>query len=155
MDTAQREAAFARLEAENTICSIQVKGIRFPLYMLTEDLPLLESVTAGQQNLNPRLEVLAPLDPMLWDRKLIEAIWDYHYSWEIYTPAAKRKYGYYVLPMLFGDRFIGRIEPKADKKASTLTIQNIWFEPGIRQTKKLSAQIEKSVHRLARFNNCI
>ena len=154
MDTAQREAAFAKLEAENMICPIYVEGIRFPLYMLTEDLPLLESITAGQQDLKPRLEFLAPLDPMLWDRRLIEAIWDYQYSWEIYTPAIKRKYGYYVLPMLYGDRFIGRIEPKVDKKTGILTIQNIWFEPGIRQTKRLSAQIEKTVHRLAKFNNC-
>ncbi len=155
MDTTQREAAFAKLEAENTIRSIQIEGIRFPLYMLTEDLPILESITSGQQMFKPRLEFLAPLDPMLWDRKLIEAIWDYQYSWEIYTPAIKRKYGYYVLPMLYGDRFIGRIEPKSDKKTGTLTIQNIWFEPGIRLTKKLSVQIEKTVQRLAKLNDCI
>ncbi|MBR0512944.1 MAG: YcaQ family DNA glycosylase [Clostridia bacterium] len=154
MDTAQREAAFAKLETESMICPIQVEGIRFPLYMLTEDLPILESVTSGQQMFKPRLEFLAPLDPMLWDRKLIEAIWNYQYSWEIYTPAVKRKYGYYVLPMLYGDRLIGRIEPKADKKAGTLTIQNIWLEPGIHQKKELSAKIEKSVQRLAKFNNC-
>ena len=155
MDTAQREAAFAKLEAESTIISLQVESIRFPLYMLTEDFPLLESVIANQGTFKPRLEFLAPLDPMLWDRKLIEAIWDYHYSWEIYTPAIKRKYGYYVLPMLYGDRFIGRIEPKADKKTGTLTIQNIWFEPGIRQTKKISTQVDRSVQRLAKFNNCV
>ncbi len=154
MDTAQREAAFAKLEAENTICPIRVEGIRFPLYMLTIDLPLLESVTSCHEAFKPRLEFLAPLDPMLWDRKLIEAIWDYQYSWEIYTPAIKRKYGYYVLPMLYGDRLIGRIEPKADKKTGTLTIQNIWFEPGVRQSKKLSTQIDRSVHRLANFNKC-
>ena len=133
---------------------MRVEGLRFPLYLLSGDLPLMESVIAGQADQAARLEFLAPLDPMLWDRKLVEALWDYRYSWEIYTPAAKRKYGYYVLPMLYGDRLIGRIEPKADKKTKTLTVRNIWFEPDVRQTKKLSGLIGKAVQRLAKFNDC-
>ena len=91
---------------------------------------------------------------MLWDRKLIEALWGYQYSWEIYTPVVKRKYGYYVLPMLCGDRLIGRIEPKADRKTGVLTVQNVWLEPGVRRTKKLSGQIDRAVQRLAKFNDC-
>ena len=154
MATEQRNASFDRLEKDGIITPVQVEGIRFPLYMLTEDLPLLASVTAGQASLKPRLEFLAPLDPMLWDRKLIEAVWGYRYSWEIYTPVVKRKYGYYVLPVLWGDRLIGRIEPKADRKAKSLTVQNVWLEPGVRRTKKLSGQIDRAVQRLARFNGC-
>ena len=154
MTTEQRIASFDRLEKDDVITPVQVEGIRFPLYMLTEDLPLLASVTAGQASLKPRLEFLAPLDPMLWDRKLIEAVWGYRYSWEIYTPVVKRKYGYYVLPVLWGDRLIGRIEPKADRKAKSLTVQNVWLEPGVRRTKKLSGQIDRAVQRLARFNGC-
>ena len=154
MTTEQRIASFDRLEKDDVITPVQVEGIRFPLYMLTEDLPLLASVTAGQTSLKPRLEFLAPLDPMLWDRKLIEAVWGYRYSWEIYTPVVKRKYGYYVLPILWGNRLIGRIEPKADRKAKSLTVQNVWLEPGVRRTKKLSGQIDRAVQRLARFNGC-
>ena len=154
MTTEQRNAAFNRLETDGTVTAVQVDGIRFPLYMLSEDLPLMESVIAGRASLKPRLEFLAPLDPMLWDRKLIEALWGYQYSWEIYTPAVKRKYGYYVLPMLSGDRLIGRIEPKADRKTKILTVQNIWLEPGIRMTKRLSGRIDRSVQRLAKFNGC-
>ena len=154
MTTEQRNAAFDRLEKSGSIIAVQVEGIRFPLYLLSEDLPLLESVIAGQADTKARLEFLASLDPMLWDRKLIEAVWNYQYSWEIYTPADKRKYGYYVLPVLFGDRFVGRIEPKADRKTNTLTVQNIWLEPGVRKTKKLSGQIDKAVQRLAKLNDC-
>ena len=111
-------------------------------------------MTAGQEDTRPRLEFLAPLDPMMWDRKLIEALWGYQYSWEIYTPADKRKYGYYVLPMLYGDRFIGRVEPKADRKNQTLTVNNIWLEPGIRRTKKLSNLVDRAAQRLAKANGC-
>ena len=154
MTPEQRNACFDRMEKDGAIMPAQVEGIRFPLYMHTNDLLLMESVIAGQVSLRPRLEFLAPLDPMLWDRKLIEAVWGYQYSWEIYTPVVKRKYGYYVLPVLWGDRLIGRIEPKADRKTKTLTVQNIWLEPGIRCTKKLSGQIDRAVQRLAKFNGC-
>jgi hypothetical protein len=154
MTAAQREAAFDSLMREGNITAVEVEGLRFPLYLTSADLPLLESVVTGQSDQTARLEFLAPLDPMMWDRKLIEALWGYQYSWEIYTPVPKRKYGYYVLPMLYGDRFIGRIEPKADRKTKTLTVRNIWFEPGIRQTKKLSGQIDRAVQRLAKFNGC-
>ena len=154
LTTEQRNETFDRLEKSGAILPVQAEGIRFPLYMLCEDLPLMESVIAGQVPLKPRLEFLAPLDPMLWDRKLIEAVWGYRYSWEIYTPVVKRKYGYYVLPVLWGDRLVGRIEPKADRKAKTLTVQNVWLKPGVRRTKKLSAQIDRAVQRLARFNGC-
>ena len=154
MAAEERDAAFARLEKAGRITPVRVEGLRFPLYVLNTDLPLLESVRSGQADCKARLEFLAPLDPMLWDRKLIEALFEFQYSWEIYTPASKRKYGYYVLPVLYGDRLVGRIEPKADRKANSLTVQNIWFEPGVRQTKTLSGMIDKAVCRLARFNGC-
>ena len=154
MTTDQREEAFEKLEADGMIQRASVEGIRFPLYFLTEDLPLAEAVLADAVDRKPRLEFLAPLDPMLWDRKLIEAIWDYQYSWEIYTPAEKRKFGYYVLPMVYGEKMAGRIEAAADRKAETLVVKNIWYEAGIRQTKKLNAAVETAVRRLARFNGC-
>ena len=154
MAAEERDAAFARLEKAGRITPVRADGLRFPLYLLSDDLPLLESVRSGRADCKARVEFLAPLDPMLWDRKLIEALFGFQYSWEIYTPASRRKYGYYVLPVLYGDRLVGRIEPKADRKAGSLTVQNIWFEPGVRQTKTLSGMIDKAVCRLARFNGC-
>ena len=154
MTADQRDEAFEKLESDDVIRKTAVEGIRFPLYFLTEDLPLAEAVLADAVDRKPRLEFLAPLDPMLWDRKLIEAVWDYRYSWEIYTPAQKRKFGYYVLPMVYGEKMAGRIEAAADRKAETLVIKNIWFEPGIRQTKKLNAAVDAAIRRLAKFNDC-
>ena len=154
MTADQRDEAFEKLEADDVIRKTAVQGIRFPLYFLTEDLPLAEAVLADAVDRKPRLEFLAPLDPMLWDRKLIEAVWDYRYSWEIYTPAQKRKFGYYVLPMIYGEKMAGRIEAAADRKAETLVVKNIWYEPGIRQTKKLNAAVDAAIRRLAKFNDC-
>lgn len=154
MSTAQREAAFAALEADGAILPVRVEGIRFTLYMLAEDAELMRSVLTGAVDSAARLEFLAPLDPMLWDRKLIEAIWGYRYSWEIYTPVDKRKYGYYVLPMLYGQELVGRIEAAANRKAAELVVKRIWYEDGVRQTKKLAAAIDRAARRLARFNDC-
>ena len=73
---------------------------------------------------------LAPLDPLAWDRDLLLRLWDFDYRWEVYVPAAKRRWGYYVLPLLYGDRFVGRIEPRIDRKAGALRILGLWWEDG-------------------------
>jgi hypothetical protein len=73
---------------------------------------------------------LAPLDPLIWDRRLLRDVFGFDYIWEVYVPAAKRKHGYYVLPLLFDDRIVGRIEPRLERKTGTLTILGVWFEPG-------------------------
>ena len=138
MNAGERDQAFAALERAGKLAPVRVDGVRFPFFLLSED--------------QPRLEFLAPLDPMLWDRKLIEAIWGFQYAWEIYTPREKRKYGYYVLPVLWGDRFVGRIEAAADRKAGALTVRNVWYESGVRQTKKLARALDGAAARLAKLN---
>ncbi len=154
MTTEQRREAFQLLQAQGRIQAVQVEGIRGPMYLLAEDMPLLEEVLSSTVDTQPRMEFLAPLDPMLWDRKLVETLWGFQYSWEIYTPAAKRKYGYYVLPILYGQNFVGRIEAAADRKDDTLVVKNIWLEPDVRRTKRLEHAMEMSIKRLARFNSC-
>jgi uncharacterized protein YcaQ len=73
---------------------------------------------------------LAPLDPLCWDRDLLRRLFRFDYVWEVYVPAPKRRWGYYVLPILYGDRFVGRIEPRIEKRARTLRIVGVWWEPG-------------------------
>ncbi|HHW90287.1 MAG TPA: hypothetical protein GX745_05230 [Clostridiales bacterium] len=91
---------------------------------------------------------------MLWDRKLIKALFDFDYKWEIYTPKERRKYGYYTMPILYGDRFVGRMEAACDRKKKTLIVKNIWHEKDIKPTKILQAEINGCINRLANFNEC-
>jgi uncharacterized protein YcaQ len=70
------------------------------------------------------------LDNLLWDRRLIKALFDFEYIWEVYKPVAERRYGYYVLPILYGDRFVARFEPGRDRETGALVIKNWWWEPG-------------------------
>lgn len=154
MTNEQRDQAFEALLSDGEITDVRAEGCKSPLFMLTDDKPVLERILSGTAENKPRLEFLAPLDPMLWDRKLIMNLWDFQYSWEIYAPEAKRKYGFYVLPILYGDKFIGRIEMTADRKNSVLNVKNIWYESGIRRTKKLSAALQSSIRKFSKFNEC-
>ncbi len=103
--------------------------------MVGDELPLLDAaeaeVAAGDGRWTARgAAFLAPLDPLAWDRDLLLRLWGFDYRWEVYVPAAKRRWGYYVLPLLYGDRFVGRIEPRIDRKTGTLRILGLWWEDG-------------------------
>ena len=119
-----------------------------------EDEELMQEIVAGTADLKPRMSFIAPLDPLMWDKALILALWDFKYSWEIYTPAVKRKYGYYTLPIIYGDRFVGRIEAVPDRKEGILQVKGLWWEPGVRQTKALNLSLERTLSRFAKFNDC-
>jgi uncharacterized protein YcaQ len=154
MNAEQRRQTFSALEASGAILPARVEGIRTLFYYRSEDDPLMQDVLAERVDRKRRLEFIAPLDPLFWDKTLIAALWDFRYSWEIYTPADKRQYGYYTLPVLWGERFIGRIEAAADHTCGTLRVKNIWFEPGIRLTKEIRTAIGRTLTRFAKFNDC-
>lgn len=94
-----------------------------------------------------RIRVLSPFDPLLRDRKRAERLFGFHYRIEVFVPAPKRQYGYYVFPLLEGDRMIGRIDMKADRGADALLVTALWLEPGIRpgagRLKRLEAELER------------
>lgn len=150
---AERKAAFEALLRRGEIREIRVEGVSAPFYYRAnaeDDLALARSEAA----LPARCEFLAPLDPMLWDRKLIAELFDFHYRWEIYTPAPQRKYGYYVLPVVYGERLAGRIEAVAHYREGALEFKNLWLEDGVRSTKQMNAAVQRALRRFARFNGC-
>ena len=124
----ERKAALQRLVARAEIIQLSIEGLeQHPFYLRSSDLLYLEKVRKGRQP-KPGAAIIAALDNLMWDRKLIRMIFDFDYIWEVFKPAAKRKYGYYVLPVIYGDRFVGRFEPSFDRKTGTFTIKNWWWE---------------------------
>jgi uncharacterized protein YcaQ len=100
-----------------------------PLYCLRSDAPLLDAVADAPFG-SEQVHLLAPLDPLIYDRKLTRSLWGFDYTWEVYTPPAKRLRGYYALPILSGTRIVGYADPKLDRSTSTLNVR-VSVESGI------------------------
>jgi hypothetical protein len=99
-----------------------------------------------------RIRALSPFDPLVRDRARLERIFDFRYRIEVFVPAAKRRYGYYVFPLLEGDRFIGRTDLKVERRdGGVLRVQGLWLEPGIAMTRGRRHKLEAELNRLARF----
>lgn len=98
-----------------------------------------------------RIRVLSPFDPVLRDRNRAERLFGFRYRIEVFVPEARREYGYYVFPLLEGDRIIGRIDMKADRKAGTLNVTRLWLEPKVRASAGRMAKLDAELARVARF----
>ncbi len=135
-----RRATLARLVERGELLAVAVDDVPGrTLFMRSADLPILDKLEATPGE--PRASFLAPLDNALWDRVLLRWLFDFDYSWEVYKPADRRRYGYYVLPVLYGDRFVARLDPAFDKKARELTVKGWWWEPGVRPDEAMRTAV--------------
>jgi hypothetical protein len=120
----------ADLEAEGRIARVEIKdaGRAWPgeWYLHVDDWPL---VTQLQTVWEPRTTLLSPFDNLICDRARARQVFDFDYTMEIYVPRHKRTYGYYVLPILHGDRLIGRVDPEMDREQGTLRVHAVYAEP--------------------------
>lgn len=146
----ERKAAVKRLLAGGMLLEARVEGLNQPLYMRSSDAPRLD-LGRRQEDMPARAAVIAPLDNMLWDRRLLKELFDFDYRWEVYKPEKERRYGYYVLPVLYGDRFIARFEPGRDKKSGALVIKNWWWEQGVEVTGQTKNDVAEMISRFMRF----
>jgi uncharacterized protein YcaQ len=132
-DRAQRRG---ELIDQGLLTPVAVEGLKGDRFVLSEELPLLDQaereIASGRppSGRSPGVAFLAPLDPLVWDRQLLRPLFGFDYIWEVYVPASKRRWGYYVLPIWFGDTLVGRIEPRIDRQAKALRILGIWWEDG-------------------------
>ena len=138
------------LEAEGAATRIEVPGIAEPAWIDTGQLERLEDLRAGR--MRPTLTTfLSPFDNLTWNRGRGEALWDFHYRIEVYTPAPKRVYGYYSLPILHRGKIVGRLDPSFDRKSRVLTIKSLHLEPWVRPSAALGRAIAGAIADLLRF----
>jgi uncharacterized protein YcaQ len=107
------------------------------VYCLREDEPVWAAAENTKNAPKKTARLLAPLDPLIYDRKLARVLWDFEYTWEVYTPPAKRRCGYYALPLLAGAELAGHVDPKADRKGGRLAVVS-------RETKRGHAAAAKA-----------
>jgi uncharacterized protein YcaQ len=131
--------------------SIEDGGESWPgdWYIHAHDLPLLEAIE--QDEWQPRTTLLSPFDNLICDRDRTELLFDFHFRIEIYVPAKDRQFGYYVMPVLHGDRLIGRIDPKMDRKKMRLEVMNVYAEPGAPMTAATGRSVAGAIEELAKF----
>ena len=121
-------AILSRLADRGEVSAVEIDGIPGKtFFMRSADIDTLELVRSGPE-IEPQAAFIGALDNLIWHREAARWIFDFDYVWEVYKPAAKRKYGYYVLPVLYGDRFVARFDPAFDRQAKLLTITNWWWE---------------------------
>ena len=132
---------FDELVEEGFLERASVEGWKQPAYV-TPDMRVPKSIDARA--------IISPFDPLMWERAWTRSVFDFEYQIEIYVPAPKRVYGYYVLPFLMGDRFAARVDLKADRKTSTLIVHSAYLESGRNETK-VAAALGDELRALARW----
>jgi len=133
------------------VVDVSVAGLESAGYYALPDT--LDGAGQGQDG-SAQLSLLSPFDNHVIQRERVERLFGFDYRLECFTPAAKRKYGYFVLPILWGERFVGRLDPKADRGRKTLSIQNLLFEPEFMQFGELLPVLANGLVTLARANGC-
>jgi uncharacterized protein len=140
----------AELEAEGKIVRVEIKDKRTAWpgvwYMRADAAPTLEAL--ADDGWQPRTTLISPFDNLIADRVRTIQFFNFDFKIEIYVPEAKRKYGYYVLPVLYGDKLIGRIDPKIDRENGILNVNAVHAEP---DAPKVGAEVRKSIESLATF----
>ena len=132
---------------------VDVEGWKDGAYLHRDDLEALERIQQGQHA--PGLTVfLSPFDNLFWDRERDLALWDFHYRIQVYTPKAKRDFGYYVMPILHGCELVGRIDPKVDRKRKRLIFHALRLERGVRYRATLGAALIGAIEEFMAFHGC-
>jgi uncharacterized protein YcaQ len=125
-DPPERTELRKELVELGSLVPVDVEGMRGKRLVLAEELALLQAPPEPP----PSVAFVAPFDSLLWDTALLAALFDFDYVWEGFFTPAKRRWGYYVLPILFGDRFVGRIEPRIDRDQARVEVLDVWWEDG-------------------------
>jgi uncharacterized protein len=122
-----RNALREQLVEEGEIVPVTVEGVG-KRFVLRDEVELLDAPPEPP----PAVAFLPPFDPVVWDRPLLASLFDFDYVWELFHPPEKRRWGWYVLPVVFRNRLVGRIEPRIDRDAGTVEIIGVWWEDGFR-----------------------
>ena len=146
-DEETRSAAIKRLLEKNLIVEYQIEGIKECVYGPAKLELYFEESTQGDY-----ARFIAPLDNIMWDRNFVEALFDFYYRWEVYTPVEKRKYGYYVLPVLYNGEMVARFEPYRLKDVKEFKIKQWWWEASCMVTDSM---VESIVYEMKRFSEVL
>lgn len=143
-------AALRELCAAGEVEQLSVAGKRHAYYAQAGELERLLAL----RRTKPRLHILSPFDNFAIHRDRMLQLFDFDYTIECYTPAHKRKYGYFNLPLLWGETIVGRLDAKAERKAKVLSVRGLWLEDGFSVSGEFTAALAAKLREFAQFNGC-
>ncbi|MHB8947200.1 MAG: winged helix-turn-helix domain-containing protein [Bacillota bacterium] len=147
---ARRKELLADRVKDGRLVPLAIEGVKRP-YWATPRAAELAAQAEGWE-VEPEVRFIAPLDSLLWRRERVADLFEFDYSWEIYKKPAQRRFGYYTMPIVYGDRLVGRIDPKLDRANGVLLINILQIEPGARLGKRDRARIDAELDRFAKFH---
>ncbi|MBV9772551.1 MAG: YcaQ family DNA glycosylase [Gemmatimonadetes bacterium] len=151
MDRRSTPAVVRELAAEGALLEVEVEGWEEPGYLHPDHRALAEAAATG--GIRPRLTtLLSPFDPVVWDRVRGSELFGFDYRLECYTPAPKRRYGYFTLPILHRGALVGRLDPKAHRREGTFEVRALYLEPGVRPTRGLAADLARALRECAAWH---
>jgi len=143
----------AQLADEGLLLRARVDGWDDPVYIHPDHAELARQAAGGA--LTPTLStILSPFDPVVWDRRRALELFDFDYRLECYTPAAKRRYGYFTLPLLRRGQLVARVDAKAHRRDGLFELKAVFFEPGVRASDALLKDVAGALLRCARWHGC-
>ena len=146
----QLPSIMEEMSGDGEAVRFEVDGERQPYYCLPEDASRLDDLVDSPSS--EHVHLLNPFDNTLWDKKRVETLFEFTAKLEAYTPAAQRKYGYYYLAILSGDRLVGRIIPKMDRKNRKLIINSTWHETWFKLDEPFENSFSENLESFSKFN---
>lgn len=161
----EAQSVLDSLRASGQAAGVEVEGQKQPYFLPCEGAALIPILETGgvPENWKPletttedEVTFLAPLDNVVWDRDRAKSLFEFEYLWEVYKPAHLRRWGYYTLPILYGDRLVGRIQPVLDRKAGVLRVSGLWLDdPGLESEPAFAAALAAGLARFARYHGVV
>jgi uncharacterized protein len=145
------DAGLASLLSTGELIRVTVTGWEWPAYIHRDHAGLAGRAAAGKLRAT-HTTLLSPFDPLIWDRDRASAVFDFDYTLECYTPAPRRRYGYYVLPILHRGRLVGRLDAKAHRADGLFEVKGLWLEPGVEADEVLVAALAGAIAECARWH---
>ena len=139
------------LVAEGRLLEVPVEGWKEPGLVLPESMGLVEAAAAGQLEAN-YTTLLSPFDPLTCDRKRVRQLFGFDFSIEFYLPASKRKYGYYLMPLLHNGALVGRLDAKAHRKEGIFEVKALYLDEGVQPTPELAQALAGALQRCAEWH---
>lgn len=140
-----------KLAKSGQLQTVEVEGWKTPGYIHPDNLKQVEAAAAGQIPVS-KTTFLSPFDPLVWDRERASDLFNFDYKIEVYTPAPKRKYGYFTLPILYKNKLIGRLDPKAHRKEGLFEVKAVHLEPGVVVDDAMVAEIKAALKACATWH---